>query len=65
MLFSIRDIIDAAKGSAETELEIRQAIAELADEMNSRLAGQEVRVVHLDTEDYLEMISRESEDHDE
>lgn len=65
MLFPIRDVIDAAKGDAETELEIRRGMAELADEMNSRLAGHEVRVIHLDTEDYLEMIPRENEDEDE
>lgn len=64
-LFSIRDIMDAASEDYRDALELRMALNGLADEMNDALDGYEVRVIHLDTEDYLEMISRESEDHDE
>lgn len=62
MLFPVRDIIDAAKGESETELRIRQELATLADELNSELSGYlsgyEVRLIHLDGEDYLEFIPK-------
>lgn len=60
MLFLVRDIIDAARGEPETELDVRKALAELADDLNSNLSGYEVRMTHLDLDDYLEFIQKET-----
>lgn len=41
------------------EQALNEWLAELADELNSALAEYEVRLVHLDTADYLEFVSRD------
>ena len=37
----------------EAEMELRRAMAELTDDLNSRLDGFEVTLVHLNGEDYF------------
>lgn len=49
--FYLGRIFESAK-TDESEAELRQAMAEFADDMNSRL-NKEVTLEHLDTEDYL------------
>lgn len=55
MLVPIDEIIEAGRGDAEIELEIRKALEFLADELNNSMKGYEVRIIHLDTSNYLEI----------
>jgi len=59
MLIHITDLLNVAAGDDEKENEMRREMEELADELNSALPDYEVRLVHLDTDDYLEFIKRE------
>jgi hypothetical protein len=55
--------LDEAAGRLRTAA-FQQWIAALADELNSSLADYEVRLVHLDTADYLEFVRRPVEAED-
>lgn len=62
MLFLVRDLLDCGAGEDALENRIRREVQDLADELNSGLLEYEVRVVHLDTEDYLEFKRRTDEE---
>lgn len=61
MLFPIRDLLDCGAGDDAMENRIRREVQDLADELNSSLLEYEVRLTHLDTDDYLEFIRRTDE----
>jgi hypothetical protein len=58
MLVPIQDLLDVVAGDPERESELTREVKELADELNSALPEYEVRLVHLDTVDYLEFVKR-------
>jgi hypothetical protein len=59
MLIHITDLLNVAAGDDTLENRLNREVRELADELNSALPDYEVRLVHLDTDDYLEFIKRE------
>jgi hypothetical protein len=65
MFFPITDLLSLAAGDDTLEVRLRRQLDELADDLNSALAGYEVRVTHLDTRDYLEFIERPIEPQEE
>lgn len=56
--------LDYAAGQLR-EAAFRRWIAALADELNSTLPDYEVRLVHLDTDDYLEFVKRAVEEEED
>jgi len=62
MLFDVGDLLALGAGDAELEGQIGRELRGLADELNSSLPEYEVRLIHLDTYDYLEFVSRDEED---
>lgn len=54
-------LIDVAAGNDEKENEMLREMRKLADELNCSLPDYEVRLIHLDTADYLEFLPCEKD----
>jgi len=59
ILIDVTDLLNVAAGYPQVDSGIRRRLADLADELNANLDGYEVRLIHLDTVDYLEFIGRD------
>jgi len=62
ILISITDLLDIVARDDSQELQLYRELQELADELNSSLPDYEVRLIHLDTEDYFEFIRASDEE---
>lgn len=62
MLFPVRDLLDCGTGDDALENRLRREARFLADELNAGLPAYEVRLIHLDTDDYLEFIPSPDEE---
>ena len=61
ILIHVGNLMDVAAGNDSFENQMIREMRDLADELNSALP-YEVRLVHLDTMDYLEFIQREAKE---
>lgn len=58
----ITDLLDIVAGDDALENQTWRALKALADELNSCLPDYEVRLIHQDTDDYLEFIAVSDEE---
>jgi len=62
VLIPITDLLAIVAGDDALENQMGRELKSLADELNSSLPDYEVRLTHLDTEDYLEFIRSSDEE---
>jgi hypothetical protein len=65
MLIDVQEFLDVAAGDDSLSVRVQRSLATLADELNCCLPGYEVRLVHLDTGDFLEFLNRPVSSDDE
>ena len=61
ILIPVTDLLDIVSGDAALENQMWRELKSLADELNSSLADYEVRLTHLDMEDYFEFVRASDE----
>ena len=53
ILIDVTDLLSLAAGDPQLDSDMRRALADLADELNSNLDGYEVMLAHYDCSDFL------------
>jgi hypothetical protein len=61
ILININNLMYIVAGEDALEAQLTRELKTLADELNSTLPDYEVRLIHLDTDDYLEFIRASDE----
>lgn len=62
MLILLTDLIDIVSADDAQENKMWRELKKLADELNSNLPDYEVRLIHLDCDDYLEFLPKSDEE---